>query len=66
MSEHFTFKTSTNVKAANYDSETRTLNIAFHHGKEYPSIKDVSPETWRAFKNAESPGRFVNAKFRSR
>lgn len=50
---------SSQVRAVGYDKESRTLAVAFNHGKgaiyHYP---DVSPETYEAFVNAESIGSF--------
>ena len=64
MEEH-SFNSS-NVKRARYDSEARTLEIDFHHGRTYPPISGVSPQKWAQFKRAGSPGAFINEHFRAR
>ena len=57
---------STNVRRGRYYPETRTLEIDFAHGRTFPPVTGVSPERWRQFKNASSPGAFVNEHFRGR
>ena len=64
MTERYVFKDSSNIRAATWNPLTRELRIDFSHGKSYPPVRNVSENTWKAFKAAPSPGAFVNRNFR--
>lgn len=57
---------STLIRESQYDLETRTFSVWFvTNGKRYDYF-GVPPETYRAFQNAFSKGRFFNRHIRSR
>lgn len=61
--ETHAFPDSSNVRTASYDQDTGDLVVTFAHGKTY-TYPNTTPSTWRAFKTAESPGRFVSRTLR--
>lgn len=50
---------STRVSEAEYDPVAMTLNVVFKDGTPWQYLR-VPKGTWRRFKNAPSPGRYVN------
>jgi hypothetical protein len=56
---------SSALDAAGYDTARRELRVAFKGGRTYVYL-DVPPETYEAFLQAESKGRFVNAEIKPR
>lgn len=62
MESHI-FKDSTNVKKADYDADTGNMVVTFHSGATY-NYPNTTPDTWRKFRAAESPGGFVNRNLR--
>jgi hypothetical protein len=51
---------SSNVAAAGYDSATMTLEVEFLNGNIYQYF-DVPEAVYQEFKQAASPGQFLNA-----
>ena len=51
--------TSSNIDAARYDPESKTLTIRFQNGREY-GYSGVPVEVAQALIHADSPGRFFN------
>lgn len=51
---------STNVATAGYDSVTMTLEVEFLNGNVYQYF-DVPEVIFQEFKNAPSPGQYLNA-----
>ena len=51
---------SSNIAAADYDEEQKTLRVRFGRGHEY-SFHDVSPEEHRAFVGSGSKGQHLKA-----
>ena len=45
--------------AARYNKATRTIEVRFREGATY-QYSDIHPNTWRGFKNTDSPGRYIN------
>ena len=57
---------STSIRKADYDPRTRVLTVWFvASGRRY-DYEDVPPETYAAFRNAFSKGRFFNDHVRNR
>lgn len=57
---------STSIKRIDYDAESRTLSVWFvASGRRY-DFQEVPPQTYAAFRNAFSKGRFFNAVIRDR
>jgi hypothetical protein len=57
---------STSIRKTDYDAATRTLSVWFvASGKRY-DYENVPPETYAAFRQAFSKGRFFNAFIRNR
>jgi len=49
------------TSAASYYSTTQTLVIEWGDGGVPYAYYDVPPQIWQAFRDADSPGRFINA-----
>lgn len=45
--------------AARYNKSNRVIEIKFREGAVY-EYRDCHPNTWRGFKNTDSPGRYIN------
>lgn len=58
--ESHTFAGSTRVDSAVYDPEYATVTVRFPDGVRW-RYHSVDPDTWTAFKDAPSPGRFLAA-----
>lgn len=56
---------SSNIKAASYDPDSRSLEVSFQHGKTY-SYANVDPATWDKFRAAKSPGAFHHDRIRGK
>ena len=50
-----------NIVAHTYSPETRQLTVTFHHGARY-MFEGVKPSIAREFADAESRGKFLNAR----
>lgn len=48
------------ISTHDYDPETRTLTVTFHHGKSY-KYQDVPPELADGLRDASSKGKFLHA-----
>lgn len=55
---------STNIAAAGYDPAIKELHVQFRTGARYV-LYDVEPAVFKAFIDAESPGKFYNKHLRS-
>ncbi|MBS1793361.1 MAG: KTSC domain-containing protein [Acidobacteria bacterium] len=59
--------TSSNIKAAGYSENSRTLVVEFKSGKRY-RYANISPELWKQFEatfdGSQSAGKFFNANIR--
>lgn len=59
---------SSNIKAVNYDKETKTMEVSFSNGSRY-KYEEVPAEKYEAFIKAESKGKHfateIRNKFRS-
>jgi hypothetical protein len=51
---------STNVGSAGYDATTATLEVEFTNGNVYQYF-DVPEPVYQEFRQAQSPGQFLNA-----
>ena len=57
---------STLIRNTNYDPATRILSVWFMKSGRRYDYQDVKPETYAAFRQAFSKGRFFNAFIRDR
>lgn len=53
-------KQSSNIKGANWDSDSLQLTVEFHNGGTY-SYDSVSEDKALEFERADSPGRYLHA-----
>ena len=58
------FENSTSISSVEYEPETKVLTVEFKSGKSY-SYADVPQETYDAFVNSQSAGRFFQTYVKS-
>lgn len=56
---------SNQIKAIGYNAETKTLAVTFTRGEAVYHYGDVAPETFEAFKAAESKGNYFGQHIKS-
>jgi hypothetical protein len=56
---------SSNIAGADYDPETETLTVRFHHGGA-STHEGIEAATVAGFEMAPSPGRFYNERLKGR
>lgn len=63
--QSFETPTSSNIKAVEYEDQTRQMVVHFRNGGSY-TVHDVDSTMYYEFKGAPAPGKFFHARIKER